>query len=72
MHVEDINTQSRYGSGVRVMRLAEGDRVVTVARTERDDSKPTEKPEADSAGEPDEETLRAMQAEEEAQQEDEE
>ncbi|HIW53591.1 MAG TPA: DNA gyrase subunit A [Candidatus Ruthenibacterium merdigallinarum] len=72
MHVEDINTQSRYGSGVRVMRLAEGDRVVTVARTERDDSKPTEKPEADGAGEPDEETLRAMQAEEEAQQEDEE
>ena len=51
---------------------AEGDRVVTVARTERDDSKPTEKPEADGAGEPDEETLRAMQAEEEAQQEDEE
>ena len=33
MHVSDINLQSRYGSGVRVMRLAEGDRVVTVART---------------------------------------
>ena len=31
MHVEDINTQSRYGSGVRVMRLSENDRVVTVA-----------------------------------------
>ena len=23
MHAEDINVQSRYGSGVRVMRLAE-------------------------------------------------
>ena len=38
MHVSDINLQSRYGSGVRVMRLAEGDRVVTVARTERSET----------------------------------
>lgn len=37
MHAADINVQSRYGSGVRVMRLAEGDKVVTVARTEHDD-----------------------------------
>ena len=37
MHVSDIATQSRYGSGVKVMRLGEGDRVVTVARTERND-----------------------------------
>jgi len=34
MHVADINSQSRYGTGVRVMRLDEGDRVVMVARTE--------------------------------------
>ena len=41
MHVADINVQSRYGSGVRVMRLGEGDRVVTVARTERSDEEET-------------------------------
>lgn len=35
MHVEDINVQSRYAGGVRVMRLAENDKVVTVARTPR-------------------------------------
>ncbi len=35
MHVADITCQSRYGGGVRVMRLGEGDKVVTVVRTER-------------------------------------
>ena len=35
-HAEDIATQSRYAGGVRVMRLNEGDRVVTVARAERE------------------------------------
>ena len=53
MHVSDITTQSRYGSGVRVMRLGEDDRIVTVARTDRDDSEPTELPtdEGDTAPE---------------------
>ena len=51
MHVEDINVQSRYGSGVRVMRLGEGDRVVTVARTEHSDEEETAKPEDDGAEE---------------------
>ena len=37
MHVDSIATQSRYGGGVRVMRVDEGDRVVTVACTLRDD-----------------------------------
>jgi DNA gyrase subunit A len=37
MHISDIRVQSRYGQGVRVMRLGEGDRVVTMARTERDE-----------------------------------
>ncbi|MEG2036696.1 MAG: hypothetical protein RRZ93_01780, partial [Ruthenibacterium sp.] len=45
MHVSDINTQSRYGSGVRVMRLGETDRAVLVARTEHSDDEPTAKPE---------------------------
>ena len=71
MHVEDINTQSRYGSGVRVMRLSENDRVVTVARTERDDSEETVKPEEDGDGEPTPEELEAMQAQEAADEADE-
>lgn len=71
MHVEDINTQSRYGSGVRVMRLSENDRVVTVARTERDDSEETAKPEEDGDGEPTPEELKAMQAQEAADEADE-
>ncbi len=48
MHVDDINLQSRYGSGVRVMRLAEEDRIVTVARAERDEEAETAMPEAPS------------------------
>ncbi len=50
IHVEDIATQSRYGSGVRVMRVGEDDKVVTLARTERNDEEETadvEKPEHD-------------------------
>ncbi len=46
MHVEDIAVQSRYGGGVRVMRLGEEDKVVTVARVERSDEEETVKPEA--------------------------
>lgn len=51
MHVQDINTQSRYGSGVRVMRLGETDRVVTVARTEHSDEEEVAKPEDDGTEE---------------------
>ena len=65
MHVEDINVQSRYGSGVRVMRLGEGDRVVTVARTEHSDEEETAKPEDDGAEEElSAEELVALEAEE--------
>jgi DNA gyrase subunit A len=45
MHACDINVQSRYGSGVRVMRLGENDRVMALARTDHDDEAATEKPE---------------------------
>lgn len=44
MHAADINTQSRYGKGVRVMRLGEGDSVVTMATTEHSDEEEVEKP----------------------------
>ena len=45
MHADDINVQSRYGSGVRVMRLAENDKLAMMARVERDNSAETAKPE---------------------------
>ena len=45
MHASDITVQGRYASGVRVMRVAEGDRVVTVAPTEREDDAEIAKPE---------------------------
>ena len=64
MHVSDINLQSRYGSGVRVMRLAEGDRVVTVARTERSETEEVAKPE--EAEELSAEELAELQAEDAA------
>lgn len=38
MNVSEISTQSRTARGVIVMRLSEGDRVVTVARTLREDA----------------------------------
>lgn len=65
MHVSDINTQSRYGSGVRVMRLGEGDKVVTVARTERSDDEEVAKPE-DEGEELTPEEIAAMEQEDAA------
>ena len=35
--VADISVQSRYAQGVRVMRVPEGERVVTMARTAREE-----------------------------------
>lgn len=65
MHVADINVQSRYGSGVRVMRLGENDQVVTVARTERSDDEETAKPEVEEAEEElSAEEIAALEAEE--------
>ena len=65
MHAADINIQSRYGSGVRVMRLAENDRVVTVARTEYDDTQELAKPE-EEAEELTPEEIAAIEAEDAA------
>lgn len=67
MHADDINIQSRYGSGVRVMRLAEEDRVAVIARVDRDNGAETVKPEeSDAADEPNAEELARLQAEEAA------
>lgn len=41
IRVSDVNLMSRYASGVRVMRLAEGSRVVTFARADHDDEEET-------------------------------
>ena len=66
MHVSDVNLQSRYGSGVRVMRVGEGDRVVTVARTERDEEAEAVKPEDEGEDEPIDEAALAAAEEAEA------
>lgn len=65
MHASDINVQSRYGKGVRVMRLGDSDRVVTMARTERSDDEEVEKPEIEEGDEEElsAEELAAMEAE---------
>ena len=67
MHADDINVQSRYGSGVRVMRLGEEDKVAMVARVERDNGAETQKPEVEEGeGEPSAEELARIEAEERA------
>ncbi len=67
MHAADIPVQSRYGSGVRVMRVDDGDKVAVLARTAPVEDAEVSKPEADDA-EPDlsEEELAALNAEEAA------
>ena len=42
LHANEIPLQSRYGSGVRVMRLGENDKVMVLARTDHDDEAQTE------------------------------
>ena len=44
-----IATQSRYGGGVRVMRVAEGSRVVSLARVPHEEESP-EEPDTDAEG----------------------
>ena len=68
MHAADINVQSRYGSGVRVMRLGETDRVMVVARTDHDEEAETVKPEAETGedAEMTAEQLAALEAADEA------
>ena len=66
MHADDINVQSRYGSGVRVMRLGEEDKVAMVARVERDNGAETQKPEEEGEAEPSAEELARIEAEERA------
>lgn len=67
MHAADIPVQSRYGSGVRVMRVDDGDKVAVLARTAPVDDAEVSKPEEDEA-EPElsEEELAALNAEEAA------
>ena len=67
LHANEIPLQSRYGSGVRVMRLGENDKVMVLARTDHDDEAQTEKIDASEAdAEPTAEQLAAMEAADEA------
>ena len=67
IHAADINVQSRYGSGVRVMRLVEDDKVAVVARVDRDNDAETAKIEDTGETDPTPEELAAIEAEELAQ-----
>ncbi len=67
IHASDINVQSRYGSGVRVMRLGEDDKVAVVARVDRDNDAETAKIEDTGETDPTPEELAAIEAEELAQ-----
>ena len=66
MHANDINVQSRYGSGVRVMRLIGEDKVAVLARVDRDATAETAKPEDDGETDPTPEELEAIAAAEAA------
>ena len=66
LHANEIPVQSRYGSGVRVMRLGENDKVMVLARTDHDDEAQTETIEAEEGDEPTAEQLAAMEAADEA------
>ena len=66
LHADSIPVQSRYGSGVRVMRLGENDKVMVLARTDHDDEAQTESIEADTEDEPTAEQLAEMEAADEA------
>ncbi len=64
MHASDVAVQSRYGKGVRVMRLSGEDRVVTMARTQRDDEEEVSLPDAEEEEEAlSPEELAALEAE---------
>ena len=63
IHANEIPLQSRYGSGVRVMRLGENDKVMVLARTDHDDEAQTEQIDASEAeAEPTAEQLAEMEA----------
>ena len=66
LHANEIPVQSRYGSGVRVMRLGENDKVMVLARTDHDDEAQTESIETDTEDEPTAEQLAEMEAADEA------
>ena len=66
MHAADIPVQSRYGSGVRVMRVGEGDKVAVLARTTHEDDVEVSKPEDDAEPELSAEEQAALAAAENA------
>ena len=64
VHASDITLQSRYGGGVRAMRLLEGDKVAVVARVDRDNTAETAEVEDTGETDPTPEELAAIEAEE--------
>lgn len=48
--VQEITVQSRYGGGVRAMRVAEDSRVVTLARAPKEEASDEEGPDGEQDG----------------------
>lgn len=70
IRVSDVNIMSRYASGVRVMRLQEGSKLVSFARAEHDDEEEIAHIEEDSDSEEiSEEELKKMEQELESEEE---
>ena len=65
IHADTINIHSRPAKGVLLMRVAEGSRVVTVARTARSDDEETAQPEDDGSADEGVETSAEKESEEE-------
>ena len=59
--VSDITVQSRYGGGVRVMRIAEGSRVVTLARAPKEEDDEDDGDPSDDADSPDQDQQDEME-----------
>jgi DNA gyrase subunit A len=69
IHADSINIHARPSKGVLLMRLAEGNRVVTTARTDRSDDEETSQPEDDGSADEGAEAPEEKEEEKEGKQE---
>lgn len=69
IHADSINIHARPSKGVLLMRLAEGNRVVTTARTDRSDDEETSQPEDDGSADEGAEAPQGQEEEKEGKQE---
>ena len=66
IRVSDVNIMSRYASGVKVMRMSEGDRIITFARAEHEEDEEISEVEQSDGEDLTEEEKKALEQQEEA------